>query len=346
METSIVMRVEHFTGTASQWDTFVRSQDGWGHFHLFAWKSVIARVFGHECIYLAARNPTGQLAGVLPMVRVKSLLFGHYLVSMPFVNYGGPLGGNEAVSALVAYAVELAQRDNAKLLELRSRTSLPVTLPVSHRKITVLLELPLGSAEPLWKRLNPKVRSQVRRPQKEGVVVRFGGDQIAPFHQVFARHMRDLGTPAQPRRFFETLAESFPADMWFGCAYYHGRPIAGGCGFRWASEFEMTWASALGEYKRIAPNMLLYWSFMERAVSEGLATFNFGRCTPDSGTHRFKKQWGSYDVPLWWYDLSVQPGVATPSPNDTAYAWGPRIWKRLPVRVATALGPSIVRSIP
>ena len=337
--------VEQFGGAPRDWDNFVRSQPSWSHFHLFAWKDVITRVFGHECIYLAARE-NGQLAGVLPLVRVKSLFFGHYLVSMPFVNYGGPLGMDTAVIALVSHAANLARRNNAKLLELRSRTALPVTLPVSHRKITVLLELPSGDVDSLWKRLDPKVRSQVRRPQKEGVVVRFGVDEVAPFFQVFARHMRDLGTPTQPRHLFETLAETFPNDTWFGCAYYRGRPIAGGCGFRWATEFEMTWASALAEYKRIAPNMLLYWSFMERAVADGLSTFNFGRCTPDSGTHRFKKQWGSHDVPLWWYDLSLEPGVATPSPTDGAYAWGPRIWKRLPVRLATALGPSIVRFIP
>jgi FemAB-related protein (PEP-CTERM system-associated) len=346
VEPSNLIRIEDFTGAASDWDSFVRSQTGWSHFHLLEWKSVITRVFGHECIYLSARDEAGQLTGVLPLVRVKSLLFGHYLVSMPFVNYGGPLGSEVAVEALVRYAANLARRDNAKLLELRSRAALPVKLPASHRKITVLLDLPLGSVDPLWKGLDPKVRSQVRRPQKEGVTVQFGLDQVTPFFQVFARHMRDLGTPTQSRRLFETLADTFPNDVWFGCAYHRGRPIAGGCGFRWANEFEMTWASALAEYKRIAPNMLLYWSFMERAVAEGVGTFNFGRCTPDSGTHRFKKQWGSYDVPLWWYDLSVQPGVATPSPDDSAYAWGPRIWKHLPVRVATALGPSIVRSIP
>jgi FemAB-related protein (PEP-CTERM system-associated) len=340
------MHVDEFTGAPSEWDSFVRGQNGWSHFHLFAWKNVIARVFGHECIYLAARDEKEQLAGVLPLVRLRSLFFGHYLVSMPFVNYGGPLGIDTAVGALVSHAANVARRDNAKLLELRSRTELPVKLPVSHRKITVLLDLPSGGADPLWKRFDSKVRNQVRRPQKEGVVVRFGPDEVAPFFQVFSRHMRDLGTPTQPRRLFDTLAETFPTDVWFGCAYYQGRPIAGGCGFRWAGEFEMTWASALSEYSRIAPNMLLYWSFMERAASEGLSTFNFGRCSPESGTHRFKKKWGSYDAPLWWYDLSVEPGVATPSPTDGAYSWGPRIWRHLPVRLATALGPRIVRSIP
>jgi hypothetical protein len=93
--------------------------------------------------------------------------------------------------------------------------------------------------------------------------------------------------------------------------------------------------------------MLLYWSFMERAIGAGLTRFNFGRCTPDGGTHRFKRQWGSRDEQLHWYQHS-RGGVdaATPSPDDGAFSWGPRLWKRLPLSVATALGPRIVRYIP
>jgi FemAB-related protein (PEP-CTERM system-associated) len=340
------MHVAPFTGAPHEWDAFVRSSPSWTHFHLYGWKTVMERVFGHECVYLAAHDDdTGRIAGVLPLVRVRSVVFGHYLVSMPFLNYGGPLGNDGAIDALVTYATVLAERDGVRLLELRSRVPLPIDLLVSHRKITVLLDLPRDPAI-LWKGLDSKVRSQVRRPQKEGVVVRFGPREVAPFYSVFARHMRDLGTPTQPRRFFDALAEVFGDDVWFGCAYLGERPVACGCGFRWGGEFEMTWASALVEYKRIAPNMLLYWAFMERAIGEGITLFNFGRCTPHAGTHRFKRQWGSRDEPLWWYGSAAREGVATPSPTDGSYSWGPRLWKRLPTPVATALGPHIVRYIP
>lgn len=303
------------------------------------------RVFGHECIYLEARDDTARLAGVLPLVRVRSVLFGHYLVSMPFLNYGGPLGDDAAVRALAAHAARLAGAGGVRLLEMRSARELPLDLPVSHRKITVLLDLP-GSTEALWKQLDAKVRSQVRRPQKEGIAMRFGPDQVGPFFDVFARHMRDLGTPTQPRLLFSTIAELFGDHVWFGCAYHAEQPVACGCGFRWGNEFEMTWASSLNAYNRVAPNMLLYWSFMERAIHEGVRVFNFGRCSPGAGTHRFKRQWGSRDEPLWWYDLASRNGATTPSPNDSGYSWGPRLWKHLPERVATALGPRIVRYIP
>ena len=218
-------------------------------------------------------------------------------------------------------------------------------MPVSHRKITVLLDLP-GSEPALMKQLDAKLRSQVRRPQKEGVTVKFGADQVEPFFHVFAQHMRDLGTPTQPRLLFDTIAAIFPEDAWFGCAWLEGRPVACGCAFAWGSEVEMTWASSLNAYKRIAPNMLLYYRFMERAIDAGLTTFNFGRTSPNSGTHKFKLQWGARDEQLWWYDRAASEEVKTPSPTDSGYSWGPRIWKRLPTSVATMLGPRIVRYIP
>jgi serine/alanine adding enzyme len=329
----------------SEWDNFAASQNGYTHFHRLRWRKVIERVFGHECISLVARDDERKLVGILPLVHVRSVVFGNYLVSMPFVNYGGPVGSEAAVKALVAEAVRVAKRRRVKLLELRSSIPLDTELDPSHRKITVLLDLPAKSEE-LFKQFTPKLRSQIRRPQKEGVTVRFGRDQLEPFFSVFARNMRDLGTPTQSLAFFEEIANQFPDDFWIGCAYLDGEPIAGGCGFRFGNQFEMTWASSLREHSRIAANMIVYWAFMERAISDGATLFNFGRCTPGTGSHRFKLQWGGFEQTLWWYGYAAGNGVTTPSPKDARYRWGTRIWRKLPPSVATRLGPSIVRYIP
>jgi serine/alanine adding enzyme len=185
----------------------------------------------------------------------------------------------------------------------------------------------------------------VRRPQKEGVTVRFGADQVAPFYEVFSRHMRDLGTPVLSRALFEQIAATFPDDAWFGCAWKDDKPIACGAGFVFNGEFEMTWASALRAYNSISPNMALYWAFMERASTAGLSVFNFGRCTPGSHTHKFKLQWGSRDVPLYWYQ-DAKAAAATPSPDEGPYALATKLWMKLPLPVANLLGPRIVRGIP
>jgi serine/alanine adding enzyme len=340
-----MIRVERFTGTREEWDGFAVSQSGYTHFHRFQWRTLIETVFGHECLYLAARDSGGSLIGILPLVRVRSVVFGHYLVSMPFLNYGGPLGTDAGIQSLVSEAIAIARSGGVRLLELRSRVPLDISLGVSHRKITVVLDLP-DQADVLFQRFDSKLRAQIRRPQKEGVTVEFGAQQVAPFFSVFARHMRDLGTPTQPLALFRAIAEQFPQDCWFACAYLAGKPVAGGCGFRFGDEFEMTWASSLRAYNREAPNMLLYWACMERVIADGAKRFNFGRCTPGAGTYRFKMQWGGYEEPLWWYGLGATSGASTPSPHGGAFQFGPRIWRRLPASIATAFGPAIVRYIP
>ena len=340
-----MIRVDRFAGPDEEWDGFAIMQKGYTHFHQAGWRKVIERVFGHECTYLAAHDEAGKLVGILPLVRVRSAVFGHYLVSMPFVNCGGPLGTEAGVRALVDEAIALAQRDNVKLLEMRSRVPLDISLPVSHRKITVLLELP-RTTELLFKHFDQNLRRKIRKRQKIGVAVSFGRQELEPFFSVFAQNMRDLGTPTHSLAFFREIADQFPDDCWFACAYLEGKPVAGGCGFTFGNEFEMTWASSLRAYNQQAPNLLLYYACMERAIEEGLTQFNFGRCTPGAGTHRFKMQWGGSEEPLWWYDLAASNDVTTPSPTEGAFRWGPHIWKRIPVSIATRFGPSIVRYLP
>jgi serine/alanine adding enzyme len=339
------LQVERFAGPADEWDRFVALAQGGTCFHRAAWKPLLESLYQHECPYLVARDGAGALAGVLPLVRVRSRLFGHFLVSMPFVSYGGPLGSDAAVRALVAEAARAARQDGARLLELRSPHALPIDLPVSNRKLTVVLALDGGPAA-VAKRLPSKLRSQTRRAAKEGVTYRFGPDCVDDFHRVYAHHMRDLGSPAQPLRFFRAIAAAFGDDVWFGCAYLGDVPIAGGAGFRSGSEFEITWASALRAWSRIAPNMGLYWAFIERAAEQGLSRFNFGRCSPGSATHRFKLQWGAVDEPLWWYQDSASGSVGTPSPDSPKFRLATAVWKRLPVGLTTTLSARIVPFIP
>ena len=338
-------RIERIDDPGREWDDFVRNQAGWTHFHLARWKQVMESALGHECLYLGARGEDGGLKAVLPLVRVRSILFGHFIVSMPFFNYGGPLGDPESVGELATHAVGRADGDSAKLLQLRSRYPLQLEMPVSHHKLTTLLDLP-DSSDELWESFPSKLRTKVRRPQKDGVNVRFGPGEVEPFFRIFSHHMRHLGTPTHSARLFRTIHDSFVGDVLVGCAYYEERPIACGFGFFWDDEYEMTWSCALREFKTLRANMALYWAFMREAIDRGARVFNFGRSTPGSGTHEFKLGWGARDEPLHWYYHSRSGLAAAPSPDDGAYSWGPRLWRKLPTPLATAIGPRIVRYIP
>ncbi len=332
-------------GDTASWDAFVAHADGSRFCHLAGWRDILTDVLGVECLYRVVSDPHGEWQGVLPLVRVRSWIFGHYLVSLPFLNDGGPLGSPDARRQLVEEAVAEARRSRADLLELRTRDAAGLDLPVSSRKITVLLPLP-PTPDALFKAFSSKLRSQIRRPMKEGLTTRFGLDQVEPFYEVFARTMRDLGTPVLPRVFFERVATVFPDLALFGVVYRGDQPLAAGCGFFWHEEFEMTWAGALRASRTVAANMLLYWAFMEQTIARSARVFNFGRCTPGGGTHLFKQQWGGADVALPWCQYAPAAVKATPSPDDPAFSWGPRLWRRLPLSIANRLGPRLIRFLP
>lgn len=341
------MRTFSLNGDTGSWDEFVTRTEGSSFCHLAGWRNILSDVLGVECLYRVATDEGGEWQGVLPLVRLKSVIFGHYVVSLPFLNYGGPLGSPAARQRLVQEAVDEACRSRVDLLELRTRTNGDLALPVTARKITVVRPLPATSDE-LFQSFPSKLRSQIRRPLKEGLTVRFGADQCEPFYEVFAQTMRDLGTPVLPRAFFERIASTLADVVVFGAVYRGEQPLAAGCGFVWRDEFEMTWAGALRESRPIAANMLLYWAFMERMIARGVRMFNFGRCTPGGGTHHFKKQWGGVDVPLPWhqYDSAKQAPRKVPSSDDGAFSWGPRLWRMLPLAVANVVGPRLVRFLP
>ncbi len=333
-------RVERFAGSAAEWDAFVAAAPGAAHAHRFGWKRVVERVYGHDCPYLALRGADGALRGILPLADVRTAALGRFFVSMPYLNAGGPLGEG---GALVDEAARLAQEGRAKVLELRCGEPLPGHDGAPSGKVTAVLDLP-GTPDALFRAFPAKLRSQIRRPEKEGAEVRFGADQMKPFFRVFAHHMRDLGTPTHPLSFFREVADVFGNDAWFVCVYLGGRPAAAGCALRAGGEVEITWASALREHARAAPNMLVYWELMRRSMEAGATRFNFGRCTPGSGTHRFKMQWGAREVPLPWHRTPA--GAGGPSPERGAFALATRVWKRVPLPVATLLGPRIRGAIP
>jgi FemAB-related protein (PEP-CTERM system-associated) len=302
-------------------------------------------VLGHEYVFLTARSDGGELLGGLPLVRMRSPIFGHHLVSVPFLNYGGPLGSEPVRVQLAEAARTLAAESGADRLVLRNRTPLAVDFEQGRDKVMVRMDLG-DDSEVLWKKgLPAKLRSQIRRPMKEGMICRFGPEERRGFYRVFSENMRDLGTPVLPRRLFDAFVDEFPSEVIFGAVYHGDVPVAGGCGFLWNGEFEMTWASSLRKYNRQAPNMLLYWSFMEKCIERGADIFNFGRSTPGAGTHRFKLQWGGTDTALPWMEWD-RDGSGEPSAESRLFSTATKVWQRLPLAVANRIGPMVARRIP
>jgi FemAB-related protein (PEP-CTERM system-associated) len=317
-------------------------------YHDYRWRTVIESVFRHECHYLLARDSVGQVRGVLSLVRLRSRFFGDFLVSMPFFNYGGILADSPAAErALTEAAVTLGRECGVAHIELRHRAHQTLDWPAREDKVTMQLELPSTEQE-LFKSFDSKLRAQIRRPQKAGATPRDGGlELLDDFYVVFARNMRDLGTPVYSRRLFAAILEAFPESARIFVVDLKGVPVAAGFVLSHRGTLEIPWASSLRAANRDGVNMLLYWSALRHAVECGYKRFDFGRSSRGSGTYRFKEQWGAQPQQLrWHYWLARGGDLPRLNPDNPKYRLAIGLWKKLPLPAANFLGPLIVRNLP
>ncbi len=361
------MNIRYFTESDKpSWDAYVQDHPNSTNCHLAGWKDVIEEAYGHRTYYLLAEE-SSKLIGILPLVQVKSFIFGNNLVSMPFLNYGGILADNgEVEEALLAEALELSKKLKAKNLELRHLHPLQSLSPadqnppqasslsphagfcVQAHKVRMVLELP-ATAEDLWNSFKAKLRSQINRPIKEGMETVIGGKELlGDFYHIFAINMRDLGSPVHSKSLFRKVKDHLGDRIRIVIVRHQGLSVAGALIVRFRDTVEVPWASSLRKYNSLSPNMLLYWALLKFACDQGCHFFDFGRSTPGEGTEKFKAQWGAKPQPLYWYSLEPmdERKLQVDLGSQEARTLAENVWRRFPVVLANLVGPRLRAGIP
>ena len=330
------------------WDAFVEAHPAASIYHRSGWRHLVAEVFGHRSHYLLGRDEHGAVQGVLPLIRIQSRLFGDYMVSLPYFTYGGPLGVNEAAETELLHAAgELARELGVGHVEFRGFAPREPAWPLRTDKVT--LHRPLAADEDgLWKSLSKERRRQLKKAQDGKCEVLVGGAELLDdFYPVFARNMRDLGTPVYDRRFFAAMLARFPEATRIVSVRREG--VAAGAAFLigFRERLEVPWVSTLREMNAHFVNTRLYWELLRFAVASGYRVFDFGRSSVDSGTYGFKRQWGAEPVQLYWqYWLAKGRSLPGLTPTSPKFRLAVRAWQRLPLALANALGPRIVKNLP
>ncbi len=344
----MVMNIQVYNIDGIEWDTYVASHPCATNYHQYAWRSVIEKSFGHKSYYLTARNNSDEICGILPLVHINSRMFGSFMVSLPFFNYGGLICNEDNPGeALLDKARCLLGELNADHAELRHLAIRLEGLATKEHKVTMILDLERDE-DAQWKALDAKVRNQVRKAEKSGLQAVTGHMELLDgFYEVFCRNMRDLGTPVYGKDFFRNILETFPDTTRIISVMLEGKMVASGILTWFRDSLEVPWASSISDYREMCPNNLLYWEAIQFAIRNGAKKFDFGRSTPGEGTFRFKKQWGAKPVQLYWQYL-LKEGEKLPELNtkNPKYELAIKVWQRLPVSLTKVLGPRIVKNIP
>ena len=333
------------TADASRWEAFVATCAEATFFHAIGWREIIADEFRHPTHYLIAERGA-EIAGILPLAEVRSRLFGHSLVAVPFGVYGGPAANDaDAERALIDAAVDLARSLGVDHLELRNRRLKCPDWPQQDLYVT------------FRKVLAPDVDANLRAiPRKQRAMVRKGiGNGLTSeidmsvdrFFALYADNMHRHGTPPFSRRYFARLREVF-GDRCEVLVVVDAerRPVSGVLSFYFRDEVLPCYAGDTVAARDLAANDFKYWELMRRACERGVRVFDYGRSKRDTGSFAFKHNWGFEPEPLH-YEYCLLKGDAIPqnNPANPKYRALVAMWRKLPLPVANALGPMLVRNL-
>jgi len=320
-------------------DEYVRKRPDASLFHMFGWRDVIHRTYGHATYYLmltardgevdapprraeGRRDSAESILGVLPVVHLKHALFGNCLVSLPFLDGGGILADcRKAEESLLSEVITLGRKTGASRIELRQERALascndisafcsessrkPLQFAMKSDKVRMLLNLP-DSSEMLMKSFKSKLRSQITKALKEGLTSRTGGmELLEDFYKVFLVNMRDLGSPVHSMKLMQHVLSEFSECSKIVAIYKAKEPVAAALVVGFEKVLRNPWASSLRKYASLGPNMLLYLRILEYACDNGYQVFDFGRSSAGEGTYKFKEQWGAAPAPLYWHYIST-----------------------------------------
>lgn len=330
-----------------EWNAYAAKNPAASLYHRAEWRQLISKTFGHDGIYCIARNERHEIVGILPLIRLNSRLFGDFLVSMPYFNYGGAVADHPAIEEkLMAFANDQAGQMGVSHVEYRDDVT-HQGLPVQTHKVNMMLALPTDS-DTLWDSFSSKLRAQIKRPYRENPQVCFGGKEVLDdFYTVFTRNMRDLGTPVYAKNFFINILNTFPDESTIICVKMKDKPVAAGFLLNHGNILEIPWASTVKSVNPLSMNMLMYWEVLKFGIDQGLKWFDFGRSTVDGGTFRFKRQWGAQPKQLYWhYWLKKDQELPSLNPSNPKYALMIYLWKKMPLVLTKYLGPPIVKNLP
>jgi serine/alanine adding enzyme len=329
------------------WNKYAAQHRQSTYCHRWEWQDIFRKSFKAKPYYYLAES-NNKIVGIFPVIYMKSLLFGRYMISLPWLDYGGPVADSEEIAEqLISSTENKAQDLGCQFLEMRAvRRRLPnYTEKLEKREFH--LDLSCGQDE-VWKSFDSKARNQVRKGEKSGLIIKFGkADLLDEFYKIFSRNMRDLGTPVWPKNLFLKIFEYFGDTSEIALVGMKGEPIAAALLLHYREFSAVPSASARREFLHYCPNNFMYWEIIKRCIERGSKIFDFGRSSEGAGTFRFKKQWvKNPKEQVWQYQLYAKDSLPELNPNNPKFKMLIGIWRKLPVPLANLIGPKIVTKLP
>lgn len=338
-------------GDSPQWEQLVSTHPDGTLYHTLAWRDIVRDVFGHEPRYLVA-EASGRITGGLPLFLVRHPLLGSKLISLPYdVGAGGPIAADPATeTALIDQAIALARSLRVGYLELRSgtpRESLD-RAGLTRSEPVIISEMDLGDEAAVWSRVRKDHLKAIRKAETRGIRITSAAtaDDYAAFYDVYLQVFREFGTPPYGARYFSCLWERLHATgaARLLLARLDGRCVGGLLLFCGGRIIVSKFAACLAEAVPLRAYAALYGEAIRLSVPLGYRSLSWGTSSrSQTGLVDFKEGWGAVSRSAAVYQMPIRGAAPSIERYYDSNGLAQRAWRRLPLSVTRAIGPSLNR---
>ncbi len=330
-----------------KWNELVSAHPNATPYHLYEWGE-ICRAVGNEPIYL-------KDGGVLPLVFIKSLIFGNRLVSMPLADHGGPLSEERYTMQLLGESIKSAESKGVDYIELRdisqNQKSLYESAGFKCRQNYITFELDLNKTNTeLLSVMRKNLRTEIHKLEREQelqFVELKSVNEIEDFYKLYLETMKRHGSPQLSIKFFYKMKELLEllgaVKVFF--AVYEGKKVAAFVVISFNKKI-YHWSSVVdNDYRILDPQTFLMWELISWARSYGYTILDLGRTRRGGNIYFAKSAWGASERDLvdafYFFGREHKPA----DPEDKFYKLASRVWRVLPFFVTNFLGPKIAPKI-
>jgi len=315
-------------------------------FHTLDYKKFVEEAFG--CKYrLLAVLIDDEIKTILPIVNVKSKLFGNKIISSAYIEYGGFAGNKMYVNDLIDFVDQKCCKQN-DYFEIREGLEMFNNNLISSKLIRKNLykKFVLRLEGQVWKGIQKSKRKAIKKSLRYVNVKELNFLDLNLFYELYCKNMRDFGSPPYSKKYFVSFYENIikkKKGKIYG-AYYYGKLVSALVGFCYQKRVHILIAVSDKDYLEYRPNDAVHWIFIKWAIDNGYNWFDFGRVREGSGQFEYKKKWGCElkDLPsyfLLWKAKDI------PLVDPAKYDLMVQVWRRMPIWFTKLIGMKLRREL-
>jgi CelD/BcsL family acetyltransferase involved in cellulose biosynthesis len=330
-----------------RWQLFVDDHPTARIFHTTGWVEALRRTYGYEPVVYTTTPPEQKLTNGLLFCRVRSLLTGHRLVSLPFSDHCQPLvRSSEELHDLLAAARQDCLKEKCRYVEIKPlfqcapETVRELQLTVSQDSVIHHLDLRRSREEIVLGFHKNSIRRTIARSDREHLSYEEGTSEelLQKFYRLLLLTRRRHLVPPQPLRWFRNLIACLGDRLKIRIASLKsGRAVAGVLTLSYKTVVTYKYACGDSQFNVLGGPVMLIWRTIEDAMNQGACELDLGRSDIDTpGLITFKDHWGAVQSGISYYRYPAAPRRRIT--NGLAAATARRLVAAVPDSVFVAIG--------